>query len=212
MCWRMMAAGAFAMMKVLDRGMMEGDLVTLSSDALQDLGTELNMSGVAASLFGGFIVASSYKKTLTIAKIMTPDIHIALVMPKVNAKLEMFHKVVPAQLHQHEAASNVGRAALIIHALHKGDMKTVCHNLADQVAFPERMKLIPGFKEVKGAGEGAGALGVSISGTGPAVFGICMTEDAAKDALKAMIGAFKDNQVESEGFVTRPGHGAMVIE
>jgi homoserine kinase len=50
--------------------------------------------------------------------------------------------------------------------------------------------LVPGFDAVKEAARAAGALGCSLSGSGPSVFALCTSLDAAEQVGEAMRAAF----------------------
>ena len=52
-------------------------------------------------------------------------------------------------------------------------------SLKDLLVEPQRAASIPGFKQVKAAALDAGALGCSISGSGPSVFAWFQAESAA---------------------------------
>jgi homoserine kinase len=63
--------------------------------------------------------------------------------------------------------------------------------------------LIPQFQEVKTAAMQAGALGCSISGSGPSLFALSKGEDAAKQVAEAMSAAFEVVGIGSEAYVSQ---------
>ncbi len=66
---------------------------------------------------------------------------------------------------------------------------------------PQRQALIPGFRQVRAAAMGAGALGCSISGAGPTVFAWCEEQRAA--AIRdAMVAAFGAHGLASDHWIT----------
>ena len=78
---------------------------------------------------------------------------------------------------------------------------------------PRRAALIPGFAEVKRAALEHGALGASISGAGPTVFGWFVDQAAAESAGRAMIEAFADAGLVAEAFVSPvAAPGARIVE
>jgi homoserine kinase len=70
------------------------------------------------------------------------------------------------------------------------------------VAEPRRALLIPGFAEVKAAALAAGALGCSISGSGPSMFALCASQEAAWTAGKAMQETFRRVGLECDLYVS----------
>jgi homoserine kinase len=83
--------------------------------------------------------------------------------------------------------ANVGA---VVAALHSGDLDLLGRGLEDHVAEPFRAPLIPGFGAVKRSAMEAGALGCSISGSGPSVFALCRDLESAERAGAAMQRAF----------------------
>jgi homoserine kinase len=67
---------------------------------------------------------------------------------------------------------------------------------------PQRAPLIPHFYEVKDAALQAGALGCSISGSGPAMFALTASEQIAQAAVQSMRYIFERNGIQTLGFVS----------
>jgi homoserine kinase len=70
------------------------------------------------------------------------------------------------------------------------------------LAAPRRAPLIPGFAQVKQAALDCQALGASISGAGPSVFGWFESKALAERAALAMASAFKAAGLGSDVFVS----------
>lgn len=92
--------------------------------------------------------------------------------------------------------------ALVIDACHRGDLEQLAAGLADVLVEPRRARLIPGFDAVQRAALDAGALGASISGAGPTVFGWFDSTGRARAAGAAMQAAFADAGLRSEVHVS----------
>jgi homoserine kinase len=73
------------------------------------------------------------------------------------------------------------------------DLETIRHSFSDLVIEPQRASLIPGFAAVKAAALEGGAIGASISGSGPSVFAWVTSNEAAARVRDAMVQAFKLN-------------------
>ena len=69
-------------------------------------------------------------------------------------------------------------------------MALLSRSLVDHIAEPKRASLVPGLAEIKAAAMSAGALGSSLSGSGPSVFALAATLDAARAAGEAMKRCF----------------------
>ena len=61
----------------------------------------------------------------------------------------------------------------------------------DRIAEPARAGLLPGFAEAKAAALAAGALGSSISGSGPTAFALARGRESAERIAAAMEAAYR---------------------
>ncbi|HKL49543.1 MAG TPA: homoserine kinase [Wenzhouxiangellaceae bacterium] len=103
--------------------------------------------------------------------------------------------------------------ALVLTGCHKSSLELIRSGLADVMVEPRRAALIPGFAEVKRAALENGALGASISGAGPTVFGWFADEAAAESAGRAMVKAFADAGLGAEAFVSPvAAPGARIVD
>ena len=103
--------------------------------------------------------------------------------------------------------------AQVLAGCHQSDIELIRSGLADVMVEPRRAALIPGFAEVKRAALEHGALGASISGAGPTVFGWFVDQAAAESAGRAMIEAFADAGLVAEAFVSPvAAPGARIVE
>jgi homoserine kinase len=80
--------------------------------------------------------------------------------------------------------------AQVLLGCERGDAGLVRAGLHDHLVEPRRAGLIPGFAAVKQAALSEGAMGASISGAGPSVFGWFESRREAEQAAEAMLGEF----------------------
>ena len=96
----------------------------------------------------------------------------------------------------------------------RNDLELLSRSLVDVVAEPVRGPNVPGFHEAKKAAIHAGALGCSLSGSGPALFALCDGLDRGREVATAMATAFEDAAgVDCDRLVSPlPSPGARVID
>lgn len=103
--------------------------------------------------------------------------------------------------------------ALVLAGCWRGDADLVRAGLRDVLVEPRRAPLIAGFAAVKAAALDAGALGASISGAGPSVFGWFESRAGAEAGAQAMQAAFADAGLASRRYVTPvAGPAAHVVD
>jgi homoserine kinase len=88
----------------------------------------------------------------------------------------------------------------------KSNPELVGHGLADSVVTPARAKLITGYESVKAAAIEAGAVGVTVGGSGPTILAI-PKKGQSRAVASAMVGAFFSQGIHSSAYQTRIGGG-----
>src|SRR5205085_3057076 len=77
----------------------------------------------------------------------------------------------------------------LVDALHRSDFDLLSRSLEDTIAEPRRAPLVPGLAAIKQAAIEAGALGCSLSGSGPSLFALCRNTRVADAVAEAMTAA-----------------------
>jgi homoserine kinase len=116
---------------------------------------------------------------------------------------------VPLKRHVEQSALLAGFVA----GCFSGDLALVSRTLRDVVVEPQRAALVPGFAEAREAALGAGALGCSLSGSGPSVFAWVASAASAEAVKSAVRTTFAARSIESDAWVSVVGApGARVVE
>lgn len=168
---------------------------------------------VAPSLYGGFILARSAHPP-DIVRLPVPDgLACAVLHPHVEVQTGIARALLGDQVPLRDAVRQWGNVGALVAALFNGDRALLSRSLEDVIAEPKRAPLVPGFFAVKAAALAAGALGCSLSGSGPSVFALASSLEVAKQAGEAMQRAFDaESAVGADLWVSLVGRqGARVI-
>jgi homoserine kinase len=157
---------------------------------------------VAPSLLGGFVLVRSYQPLDVVKLPVPPGLACAVVHPHTEVRTEDARRILKKEIRLADAIRQWGNLAALVAALYRGDLPLLGRSLQDVVAEPVRSVLIPGFPAVKAAALAAGALGCSISGSGPSVFALCHSLAAAGPVADAMREAFRAAGLDSDVFVS----------
>lgn len=85
---------------------------------------------------------------------------------------------------------------------YRDEIDLIAAGLKDLLVEPRRAPLVPGFQAVKQAALDHGALGSSISGAGPSVFGWFTDQRQAQQAAQAMQTAFAEHGLTSQAWIS----------
>ncbi len=168
----------------------------------------------APALFGGFVLIRSYEP-LDIVKLPVPaGLAAAVVHPHTEVRTADARRILKKELRLVDAVRQWGNLAALVAALYQEDLGLLGRSLQDVVAEPLRSLLIPGFPGVKKTALENGALGCSISGSGPSLFALCASLEEAGKVGRAMQQSFlKEVSLESDLYVSEVNQeGPKVVE
>lgn len=174
----------------------------------------IHPDNVTPSLYGGFILARSAQPP-DIVRLPVPDgLSCAVLHPHLQIETGAARKLLGDQVALKDATRQWANVGALVAALHTSDMALLSRSLVDHIAEPKRASLVPGLAGIKAAAVAAGALGCSLSGSGPSIFALAASLEiaqAAGDAMKRCFDAISD--VGSDVWVCPVGRqGARVID
>ena len=150
-------------------------------------------------LLGGLVLATAER----LVRIAVPDAwHSVLVHPDAILETRRAREALKGDYALGEFVSQSANLALVLAGCHAGDATLVRAGLQDVLVEPRRAPLIAGFDAAKRAALQAGAMGASISGAGPSVFGWFETRAQAEAATPAIQAAFAGAGFDSQAWVS----------
>ena len=150
-------------------------------------------------LLGGLVLSTADR----LVKIPVPDAwHSVLVHPDAILETRRAREALKGAYALGEFVSQSANLALVLAGCHAGDAALVRAGLHDVLVEPRRAPLIAGFDAAKQAALDAGAMGASISGAGPSVFGWFETRAEAEIAAPAIQAAFAAAGFDSQAWVS----------
>lgn len=169
---------------------------------------------VAPSLYGGFVLARSIDPPDIVRLPVPAGLACAVLHPHQEVQTGAARALLGDALPLATAVRQWANLGALVSALHSGDLDLLSRALVDHVAEPKRAGLVPGFAPVKAAALAAGALGCSLSGSGPSIFALTRTLDGAHVVGQAMAAAFgAASAVGADLWVSPVGRtGARVID
>ncbi|WP_397595667.1 homoserine kinase [Silanimonas sp.] len=147
---------------------------------------------IAPALLGGLVAAFDPARAPPV-RLQAPDwLFTAVVHPAVVLETRVARAALAEPYPIQSIVKQTHHLAALLLGLERDDEALVRQGLDDVLVEPRRAALIPGFAAVKRAALDAGALGSSISGAGPSVFGWFRGRAAAEAGGAAMQRAFAE--------------------
>ncbi len=154
---------------------------------------------LGSMLLGGLVLATHDR----LLRVPVPAAwHCALVHPHVVLETRKARAALAGHYELGEFVAQSSNLALVLAGCYQGDASLVRAGLKDVLVEPRRAPLIPHFAQVKQAALHHRAMGASISGAGPSVFGWYENRADAETATVAMQAAFTEAGLDSDSWVS----------
>ena len=183
---------------LLDRPLSREALYPFALDGEAVASGSRHGDNLGSMLLGGLVLATHDR----LLRIPAPRAwHCALVHPHCVLETRKARAALAGDYALDAFVAQSAHLALVLAGCFRGDAALVREGLRDVLVEPRRASLVPGFARVKQAALDHRALGASISGGGPSVFGWYENRDDAQAAAAAMQAAFAAEGMKSDAFV-----------
>jgi len=183
-------AGAVAVNALLGEPLGHLELIEACLDAEEAVAGR-HADNIAPSLLGGFVLIRSMDP-LDVVRLPVPaELHVVLAKPEHRMRTAEARAVLPRDVSRAVALHQAAHVAAMVAAFALEDYELLARSVDDRIAEPVRAGLLPGFAEAKAAALAAGALGSSISGSGPTAFALARGRESAERVARAMAEAYR---------------------
>ena len=195
--------GIYALNELLDRPLAVKDLLPFAMEGERLASGSAHADNVAPALLGGFVLVRSYDP-LEVISLPTPEnLWATIIHPHIEVKTKDARSILREEIPLKDAVVQWGNLGGLVAGLYSNDYDLIGRSLKDVIIEPIRSLLIPGFAEAKQAALDNGALGSSISGSGPSIFALSKDETTARKIGEAMTAVYKDIQIGSEVYISK---------
>ena len=157
---------------------------------------------VVPALYGGFVLVRSYNPLDIIPITPPPELWCSVIHPLIEVKTEYSRGIMQKNVSLRDAVTQWGNVAGLTAGLLTHDYGLIGRSLVDVIAEPVRAVLIPEFDHLKEAALSTGALGCSISGSGPSVFALSKGKATAEKVAAAFRTVYSPLDIEFETHVS----------
>ena len=178
----------------------------------------LHADNVAPSLVGGMVLCPQVLLPRIVRLPVPRGLTSVLVHPELQVNTAESRKGLARGYSLDQWLTQQGYLAGFVAACASGDVELFSRCLRDDVIEPQRAASVPCFAAGQGGrAQDCGALGCSLSGSGPSIFAIC-ADGAAGDLATAMEQACRNSGYECESWISAldapgcsPGTGRMKL-
>ena len=197
---------------LLDQPLSKLELLKFAMHGEAVASGSVHVDNIAPSLFGGLVLTVGIDHPRTKQIPVPPSIRCVLAHPHMFLSTREARRVLRKTVDLSDLVWQTANLAGFLSACYTNDLAMLRDAFEDVIIEPQRATLIPGFKAVKQAAMGNGALGCSISGAGPTVFAWA-EEPYAEGVRVAMVEAFAEHDLATDSWVSAiDTEGARILE
>ncbi len=186
-------AGALAVSELRGSALDPDTLIACALEGERFVSGGVHADNVAPSVRGGIVLIRSYDPFEAISLPVPSRLRVAVVHPHTAIMTAEARRLVAEERFGiGQAVANLGQIGAMVTALHRDDLQLFGRAISDALVEPLRAPLVPGFDEVKRTAQAEGALGCSISGSGPSVFAFAASDDQADQLAGRMAERFRE--------------------
>jgi homoserine kinase len=197
--------GALAVSELLGGLFSDDELIASALEGERAVSGGVHADNVAPCVAGGIILIRSYTPMELLSLPVPAALRVAVVHPHTSVVTAEARRLVAERRFEiGQVVANLGQLGALVTALHRDDLELFGRAISDALVEPIRAPLVPGFADVKQTMLEAGALGCSLSGSGPSVFAFASSDDQAADLAGRMAERFREVAgLDSDRYVGR---------
>ena len=200
-------AAAVAVNALLDKPLSTKALLNYALEGEKFASGGLHADNVAPSLLGGLILCPQVLLPEIIELPVPQGVSAALIHPDLQVNTAQARRGLAKGYSMQQWLEQQGLLAGFIAACASDDIDLIARTLRDVIIEPQRSANVPCFDVVKAAAKKSGALGCSLSGSGPSMFALCRSSEA-RNVASAMEQACRSQGIGCQSWVspmTAPG-------
>lgn len=171
-----------------------------------------HLDNIAPSLMGGVVLIRSMDPLDLVSLPVPASLKVVMACPEQRMATKDGRAVLPAEIPRSVALFQAAQVGAIVAALANGDLALLGRAIDDRIAEPARSPILRGFAEAKAAALTAGALGCSISGSGPTAFAFVDDDDLGLRVGEVMTAAYRSAGLDCRAFLSEVDRVGARIE
>jgi homoserine kinase len=184
----------------------------LTNDQMLTLGAALegHADNMAPALFGGLrVVVHDGEGYRHLSVPLADGLKVVLFIPDFEMPTGESRKLLPTTLSKEDAVHNIGRAAMLVAALARGEWDALDLATQDRLHQPARAAIFPAMPDIFAAAKDAGALCAYLSGGGSTIAAFALRHEDS--IARAMQEAAAARGYSGRTAITRPREGGTTL-
>jgi homoserine kinase len=195
---------------LLDNIFDENKIISYALEGEKISSNTPHADNIGPCLKGGLIlVKDTYPPNLI--KLSISDFYISIIHPKIEINTKHAREILPEKINLSDAVKQWGNISGLTAGFITNDIELIKSSMHDYIIEPLRSKLIVGYDQIKKSAINNGAIGCSISGSGPSIFSLCENNEIANQVLTSMTKILDDLKIDYHSYISKINHNGISV-
>ena len=192
----------FAINTLFDNRLTKSELLSIALQSEKLACGAAHADNAAPALFGGFLLIRENNPPDIVELPVPENLYCTIIHPEIEINTVDARNILAPNVPLKDAVKQWANTAGLVAGLYRKDLTLISRSMNDYIIEPQRAKLIPHFYEMKKAALDSGALGCSISGSGPSLFALSNSQEIAQKIAGSMSAVLANYKICNQIYIS----------
>jgi len=192
----------FAINTLFDNQLTKSELLSIALQSEKLACGAAHADNAAPALFGGFLLIRENNPPDIVELPVPENLYCTIIHPEIEINTADARNILAPNVPLKDAVKQWANTAGLVAGLYRKDLTLISRSMNDYIIEPQRAKLIPHFYEMKKAALDRGALGCSISGSGPSLFALSNSQEIAQKIAGSMSAVLANYKICNQIYIS----------
>jgi len=192
----------FAINTLFDNRLTKSELLGIALQSEKLACGAAHADNAAPALFGGFLLIRENNPPDIVELPVPENLYCTIIHPEIEINTVDARNILAPNVPLKDAVKQWANTAGLVAGLYRKDLTLISRSMNDYIIEPQRAKLIPHFYEIKKAALDRGALGCSISGSGPSLFALSNSQEIAQKIAGSMSAVLANYKICNQIYIS----------
>ncbi|HPY01002.1 MAG TPA: homoserine kinase [Candidatus Marinimicrobia bacterium] len=192
----------FAINTLFDNRLTKSELLGIALQSEKLACGAAHADNAAPALFGGFLLIRENNPPDIVELPVPENLYCTIIHPEIEINTADARNILAPNVPLKDAVKQWANTAGLVAGLYRKDLTLISRSMNDYIIEPQRAKLIPHFYEIKKAALDRGALGCSISGSGPSLFALSNSQEIAQKIAGSMSAVLANYKICNQIYIS----------
>lgn len=192
----------FAINTLFDNRLTKSELLSIALQSEKLACGAAHADNAAPALFGGFLLIRENNPPDIVELPVPENLYCTIIHPEIEINTVDARNILAPNVPLKDAVKQWANTAGLVAGLYRKDLTLISRSMNDYIIEPQRARLIPHFYELKKAALDRGALGCSISGSGPSLFALSNSQEIAQKIAGSMSAVLANYKICNQIYIS----------